>query len=111
MTTEKREFVLPFCDTSVKTCKCYVNYWKSIRELEGSNMVQHDTSIEKVKTFRKYFPEEKLLLYYCIECFQKVLVTVPLYIVSEMIFHLRGGDDQCRVGHHPMMSQVKQNAK
>ena len=98
MTSEKKEFVLPFCDISVKTCKCYVDYWKSIRELKGSNMVQHDTSVEKVKTFRKYFPEEKLLLYYCIECFQKVLVTVPLYdIVSEMIFHLRGGDDECRV--------------
>ena len=51
MTSEKKEFVLPFHDISVKTCKCYVNYWKSIRELNGSNMVQHDNSIEKVKTF------------------------------------------------------------
>ena len=51
MTTEKKEFVLPFNDISVKCCKCYVNYWKSIRELKRGNMVQHDTSIEKVKTF------------------------------------------------------------
>ena len=92
MTTEKKEFVLPFNDISVKCCKCYVNYWKSIRELKGSNTVQHDSSIEKVKTFRKYFPEDKLLLYFCIECFQKVLVTIPLYdIISEMQHRLRGG--------------------
>ena len=84
--------VLPFNDISVKCCKCYVDYWKSIRELKGKNMIQHDSSIEKIKTFRKYFPEDKLLLYFCIECFQRVLVTIPLRdVVSEMRFRSRGG--------------------
>ena len=92
MISEKKGIVLPFNDISVKTCKCYVDYWKSIRESKGSNMVQHDSSIEKVKTFRKYFSENKLLLYYCIECFQRVLVNVSLSdVISEMQFRLRGG--------------------
>ena len=51
MTTKKVECVLPFPEISVKCCKCYVDYWKSLRELKGSNTVQHDDSIEKVKTF------------------------------------------------------------
>ena len=51
MISEKKETVLPFNDISVKCCKCYVDYWKSLRELKGSNIVQHDSSIEKVKTF------------------------------------------------------------
>ena len=87
-----KEFVLSFNDTSVKSCKCYVDYWKSIRELNGSNTVHHDSSIEKVKTFRKYFPEDKLLLYFCVKCFQKVVVTIPLsVIISEMRSRSRGG--------------------
>ena len=92
MISEKKETVLPFNDISVKCCKCYVNYWKSIRELKGSNIVQHDSSIEKVKTFRKYFPEDKLLLFFCVQCFQRVMDTIPLSaIVSEMRSRSRGG--------------------
>ena len=92
MNNEKGGIVLAFNDISVKCCKCYVDYWKSIRKLKGSNTVEHDSSIEKVKTFRKYFPEDKLLLYFCIECFQRVLVSIPLSdVVSEMLHRSRGG--------------------
>ena len=92
MIEEKKEMILPFNDISVKCCKCYVDYWKSIRKLKGSNIVQHDSTIEKVKTFRKYFPEEKILLHFCVECFQKVLLSIPpRVVVSEMVSHLRGG--------------------
>ena len=92
MTDEIKGIVIPFNDISVKTCKCYVDYWKSVREIKGPKTIQHDKSIEKVKTFRKFFPEEKLLLYYCVECFQRVLVDIPFYdIISEMRFRLRGG--------------------
>ena len=92
MSSKKVEFVLVFNEISVKSCKCYVDYWKSLRQLKGSNSVQHDDSIEKVKTFRKYFYEDKTLLHFCVDCFQKVIVTIPLSaIVSEMRFRLRGG--------------------
>ena len=92
MNSKKVECVFPFNEISVKCCKCYVDYWKSLRELKRSNTVQHNDSIEKVKTFRKHFPEDKTLLYFCIKCFQKVMVTIPLsVIVSEMRFHSRGG--------------------
>ena len=92
MTDEIKGIVIPFNDISVKTCKCYVDYWKSVRETKGPKTIYHDKSIEKVKTFRKFFPEEKLLLYYCVDCFQKVLVDIPYYdIISEMHFRLRGG--------------------
>ena len=92
MSSKKVKFVLVFNEISVKSCKCYVDYWKSLRQLKGSNLVQHDDSIEKVKTFRKYFPEDKTLLYFCINCFERVMVTIPLFaIVSEMRFRSRGG--------------------
>ena len=92
MTNKKVECVLPFNEIYVKSCKCYVDYWKSLRQLKGSNLVQHDDSIEKLKTFRKYFPEDKTLLYSCIKCFQKVVVTIPLsVIISEMRSRSRGG--------------------
>ena len=92
MISKKVNCVINFNVTSVKCCKCYVDYWKSIRELKGSNTVRHDDSIEKVKTFRKYFSEDKTLLYFCINCFQRVVVSIPLsVIVSEMRFRLRGG--------------------
>ena len=92
MNSKKMECVLPFNEISVKSCKCYVDYWKSLRQLRGSNSVQHDDSIEKVKTCRKYFPEDKTLLYFCVKCFQRVMVTIPLSaVVSEIRFRSRGG--------------------
>ena len=91
MNNEKGGIVLAFNYISVKCCKCYVDYWKSIRKLKGSNTVEHDSSIEKVKTFRKYFPEDKLLLYFCTECFQRVLLTIPLNdVISEVLSRSRG---------------------
>ena len=92
MISGKKESVLVFNDISVKCCNCYVDYWKSIRNLKGPNTIIHDNSIEKVKTFRKYFPQDKLLLYFCVECFQRALVSIPLSdVVSEMINRSRGG--------------------
>ena len=92
MNSKKVERILPFNEISVKSCKCYVDYWKSLRQLKGPNSIQHDDSIEKVKTFQKYFPEDETLLYFCVKCFQKVMVTIPLSaIVSEMRFRSRGG--------------------
>ena len=84
--------VFIFQDISVKCCKCYVDYWKSLRELKGSNVVNYDSAIEKTKTFRKYYPEDKKLLHFCIECFKRVMITIPMsVIIFEMRFHLRAG--------------------
>ena len=55
MSRKNEEFVLDFQNISVKCCECYMNYWKSLRELRGLNKIDHDSSIEKVKTYRKYY--------------------------------------------------------
>ena len=45
--------LLPFKDISVKCCKCYIDYWNSLRQSNDnqSNIIDYDYSIEKVKTF------------------------------------------------------------
>ena len=32
MNGKEQDYLIPFKDTSVKCCKCYVDYWKSLRE-------------------------------------------------------------------------------
>ena len=92
MSRKNIDFVLEFQNVSVKSCKCYVDYWKSLRELKGISKIVHDSSIEKVKTYQKYFPEDKELLYFCIDCFKRVMFTIPMsVIVFKMQFHLHGG--------------------
>ena len=94
MSRKNEEFVLDFQNISVKCCKCYMNYWKSLRELRGLNKIDHDSSIEKVKTYRKYYPEDKELLHFCfcINCFKRVMFTIPMsVIIFEMRFHSRAG--------------------
>ena len=60
MNGKEQDYLIPFKDTSVKCCKCYVDYWKSMRENNSEcPYFKFDYSIEKVKSFRKYFQDEK----------------------------------------------------
>ena len=96
MSGKNQDFILEFQNISVKCCKCYVDYWKSLRQLKGIRKIDHDSSIEKVKTYRKYYPEDKELLHFCIDCFKRVMFTIPMsVIIFEMRFHSRA----CCVGY------------
>ena len=59
MTTEtETRYCLNFDLISIICCVCYGDYWKNIRKSRESAK-ELDYSIEKTKTFRKFFSEEK----------------------------------------------------
>ena len=93
MNGKEQDYLIQFKDTSVKCCKCYVDYWKSLREnTKESLYFKFDYSIEKVKSFRKYFYDDKTLFHFCIDCFSCVMSTVPISLVEfEIRFRRRGG--------------------
>ena len=93
MNSKEQDCFIPFKDISVKCCKCYADYWKSLRQRQlKESCFKHDYSIEKVKTFRKFFCEDKALFHFCIDCFKSVMVTIPISLVDfEMCFRFRGG--------------------
>ena len=56
MNGKEQDYLTPFKDTSVKCCKCYVDYWKSLGEnTKEYSYFKFDYSIEKVKSFLKVF--------------------------------------------------------
>ena len=72
MATEReRDYCLNFDLISIICCDCYEDYWKNLRKSEES-FKELDYSIEKKKTFRKFFSEEKTLFHCCVDCFKKV---------------------------------------
>ena len=92
MNSREGDCLIPFKEISVKCSKCYVDYWKSLRESSKLKIIEHDYSIEKVKTYRKYFVEEKTLLHFCLDCFKTITVSIPLSgVISEMKLCSRGG--------------------
>ena len=93
MNTKEEDCFIPLKSTSVKCFKCYVDYWKSLKERSSTgSCFKHDYSIEKVKSFRKYFCEDKTLFYFCIDCFKSIMVSILISFVDfEMRFGQRGG--------------------
>ena len=92
---EEQEYLIPFKDISIKCCKCYVDYWKSnrqkIKECSGT-VIKFDYSIEKVKSYRKFFHEDKTLFHFCIDCFACIMASAPFPLVEfEIRFRRRGG--------------------
>ena len=49
-----RNINVPLHKTIIKSCKCYAEYWKELKE-KAKPYVPFDYSIEKVFTYRKYF--------------------------------------------------------
>ena len=94
MNDKQQDSFIPIKETRVKCCKCYVQYWKSIREKssDGACCFKFDLSIEKIKSFRKYFCDDKTLFHFCIGCFGSIIAAIPISIVEfEMRFRNRGG--------------------
>ena len=92
---EEHEFIIAFKDISVEYCRCYVDYWRSLRkqlkECSGS-VIKFDYSIEKVKSYRKFFHDDRTLFHFCIDCFGRIIRSVPFSLVEfEIRFRRRGG--------------------
>ena len=93
MNGQEQDYLISFKDTTIKCCKCYVDYWKSLREkTKEYSYFKCDYSIEKVKSFRKFFQEDKTLFHFCTDCFGCVMIAVPISLVEfEIRFLRRGG--------------------
>ena len=93
MNANEQDFLIQFKDVSVKCCKCYADYWKSLRNDQSKKEYFHfDYSIEKVKSFRKYYCEDRTLFHFCIKCFNIIMCSIPISIVEfEINQHKRGG--------------------
>ena len=92
---EEHEYIIPFKDISIESCRCYVNQWRSLRkqliECSGS-VIKFDYSIEKVKSYRKFFHDDRTLFHFCIDCFARIMRSVPFSLVEfEIRFRRRGG--------------------
>ena len=80
-------FLIPMHITTVKSCRCYGEYWKAIK-MSTSPYVQFNYSIEKTFCYRKYFSQQNLLYHFCINCFFDVVSSIPMRIIEYEI--LRG---------------------
>ena len=92
---EEHEFIIAFKDITVASCRCYVDYWRSLRkqlkEYSGS-IIKYDYSIEKVKSYRKFFHNDKTLFHFCINCFVRIMRSLPFSLVEfEIRFRCRAG--------------------
>ena len=92
---EEHEFIIAFKDITVASCRCYVDYWRSLRkqlkEYSGS-IIKFDYSIEKVKSYRKFFHNDKTLFHFCINCFVRIMRSLPFSLVEfEIRFRCRAG--------------------
>ena len=81
---------IPLSSTCVKSCKCYVEYWKS---LKGKNVeyAEFDYSIEKAFSYRKYFEEDAILYHFCINCLHEIAVTIPITVINFEIYLRKRG--------------------
>ena len=63
------ESLIPLDVTTVKSCRCYEQYWKTMKKL-AFPYIEFNYSIEKTFSFRKYFYHQNLLYHFCISCFR-----------------------------------------
>ena len=92
MNAEEKEYLIPFKEICVKCCKCYVDYWKLLRkEQKQKDYFKFDYSIEKVKSFRKYFSDERKLFHFCINCFNVIMCSIPISVIKFEINHKKRG--------------------
>ena len=72
---------VPLHKTVIKSCKCYEEYWKELKE-KAKPYIPFDYSIEKVFTYRKYFANDNLLYHFCINCLYEVISNIPKAIIE-----------------------------
>ena len=92
---EEHQFIIALKDISVESCRCYVDYWRSLRKQlkECSvSVIKFDYSIEKVKSYRKFFQDDRTLFHFYIDCFAHIIRNVPTSLIEfEIRFRHRGG--------------------
>ena len=76
-----KECMIPLKETAIKSCKCYAEYWKVLKEKKNP-FIQFDYSVEKAFTYRKYFADNKLLYHFCINCLHEVVMNIPMRIIE-----------------------------
>ena len=89
--TRYRDCVIPLSNTTVRCCKCYVEYWKQLKEAKIT-FCEFNYSLEKAFTYRKYFENDKILYHFCINCLHEVISNIPMRIFEfELMMKNRGG--------------------
>lgn len=83
--------ILNLNEISIASCKCYQYYWRSMKKSNKENLV-FDRSIERFKSFRKYFEEEKNLFHFCINCFNELVMNIPIDILKFEVNQRQRGD-------------------
>ena len=86
---EEKNYIVPLESTIMKCCRCYANYWKDMRNARESHFV-FDYSIEKEKTFRKFFCTERTLFHFCVVCFKKAVFANQFLIVGVREYFMEG---------------------
>ena len=76
-----QSFLIPMENTTVKTCRCYYNYWQQLK-LSTYPIVEFNYSIERSFSYRKYFFHEGLLYHFCINCLFDVVCSIPMQIME-----------------------------
>ena len=67
--------------TTVKSCRCYEEYWKTMKKLLFP-FVEFNYSIEKTSSFRIYVDSQNLLYHFCINCFYDLVLSIPIEIIE-----------------------------
>ena len=75
------ESLIPIKITTVKSCRCYSEYWKTIK-MSTFPYVEFNYSIEKTFSYRKYFYRQNLLYHFCINCFFEIVLSIPMEIIE-----------------------------
>ena len=75
------ESLIAIRTTTIKSCKCYTEYWKTIKKITFP-YVEFNYSIEKTFSYRKYFHRQDLFCHFCINCFYEVVLSIPLDVIE-----------------------------
>ena len=86
-----QSFFVPMGNTTVKTCRCYQNYWKQLK-LSTSPIIEFNYAIERSFSYRKYFSHEGLLYHFCINCLYDIACSIPIKIIE---FEMQKGHMGC----------------
>ena len=76
------ESIILIKKTTIKSCKCYTDYWKTIKK-STFRYVEFNYSIEKTFSCRKYFSRYDLFCHFCINCFYEVVLIIPLDVIQD----------------------------
>ena len=85
-----QQYYIPLSSTCVKSCRCYEEYWKSLKA-KTVEYVEFDYSIEKAFSYRKYFEEDAILYHFCINCLHEIAVTIPITVINFEIYLRKRG--------------------